>query len=291
MANLKILVTGANGFVGRALCRRLLDTGQKIYGLGLTQAGAQQGFKKFYAIDISHPFELKEHFDFVFHFAAHNVTHVGSQSPDLYQQVNVRGTENVLNAVRARNFIFLSTAKVYRAQGVPLTENSALGPAGKYEKSKLLGENLCREIFTRGKLCVLRAVNIVGPGQPQKAVIPVLFKKAMAGEPLEIFGPAGSFLQLLYVEDAVDAFLRVIEQEGLAGNYNLASSDFIRLDELAERIKKICRSKSEIKLTNQTTVPFSQVIPAKLERALGWKATTSIPAILEQYARTEKPVV
>ena len=283
MATPKILVTGANGFVGRALCRRLLELDCRVYGLDINDKGAGEGFKRFYSIDITHPFELTEKFDFVFHLAAHNVTHVGSQSADLYQLVNVRGTENVLNCAPAKNFIFLSTAKVYRAEGKPITENSAIEPASKYEASKFAAENICRELFVRGKLCVFRSVNIVGPGQPDKAVIPVLFKKAAAGEAMEIFGPRESFLQLLYVKDAVDAFVQVVERDGLAGNYNLASKDHMRLDELAESIKQICGSKSEIRLTNQALAPFSEVLANKVEKALGWKAKTTIREILEKY--------
>lgn len=280
---MKILVTGANGFVGKAFCRRLLDTKERIYGLGRTDQNVEPGFKKFYAIDISHPFELNEKFDFVFHLAAHNITSVGNQGEDLYRQINIRGTENVVNAVTTRNFIFLSTAKIYAAEGKPITENSPINPTAKYEKSKLAAENICRELFTSGKLCVLRSVNIVGPGQPEKAVIPVLFKKAMAQEAMEIFGPAQSVLQFLSVEDVIDAFMKIIEQDGLAGNYNLASEQHIRLDHLAEKIKKMCRSTSEIKLTNPSSSLFSPVVATKFNQAIDWRATATIDEILQAY--------
>ena len=88
---------------------------------------------------------------------------------------------------------------------------------------------------------MFRSVNIVGSGQPEKAVIPVLFKKAMSGEPLEIFGARESFLQFVFVEDAVEAFLKVCERDGVCGVFNLASRDNIP-DELARDIKRLCRS-------------------------------------------------
>jgi nucleoside-diphosphate-sugar epimerase len=254
-----------------------------VYGLDLKETKERSGFKRFHSVDITHPFELEDKFDFVFHLAAHNVTHVGNQATDLYQLVNVRGTQNVINAASTKNFIFLSTIKVYRPEGKPITENSPIDPAGKYEKSKWSAEDVCRQIYVEGKLCVFRSVNIVGSEQSPKAVIPVLFQKAMAGEPLEIFGPSESVLQLLFVEDAVDAFVQVVENEGLAGNYNLASADHISLGELAKSIKNICRSKSEVRLTNQTPALFSEVISTKVEKALGWKARTTIKEILEDY--------
>ena len=157
-----------------------------------------------------------------------------------YETINVRGTENVLKSAPCR-ILFLSTAKVYKNEGRPVTEDSSLLPANEYEKSKLAAESVCAKIFKGENLCMFRSVNIVGSGQPEKAVIPVLFKKAMSGEPLEIFGARESFLQFVFVEDAVEAFLKVCERDGVCGVFNLASRDNIP-DELARDIKRLCRS-------------------------------------------------
>ncbi|MCB9771019.1 MAG: NAD(P)-dependent oxidoreductase [Candidatus Omnitrophica bacterium] len=283
MKTAKILVTGANGFVGQALYRRLMALGYHVFGLDRINSSMSKGFVKFYCIDITAPFKIDEEFDFVFHLAAHNVTHVGSQETDLYHAVNVKGTENVLNAVKAAHFIFLSTTKIYKAEGKTLDERSPLLPAQEYEKSKLAAENLCREMCDAEKLLILRSVNIVGKGQPDKAILPVLFKKAMAGETLEIFGPRGLVLQLLYVQDVVDAFVKVIEKENLHGIYNLASLEHIRLDELAEKIKKMAQSTSEIRFSNESAVIFCEVNAIKAQNALDWQAKTKIQQILAEY--------
>jgi nucleoside-diphosphate-sugar epimerase len=272
----KILVTGADGFIGKALCRRLKKLGHDVTPLNRKTQ------------DITKPFTLTDEFDFVFHLAAHNVTSVGEKETDLYYLVNVQGTVNVLKAVKTKRFVFLSTAKVYWSKGEwsrtrPLDENATVLPVNFYEKTKLAAEERCREVLKEKNLLILRAVNIAGHGQSDKAVIPVLFKKAMAGEPLEIFGPKDLVLQFLYVEDAVDAFIKVIEKGGLSGTYNFASSEKITLGELAVAIKDACGSKSEIRFMNEDQTVFSEVLSGKLERDLGWKAKTTIREILDGY--------
>lgn len=279
---MKILVTGANGFVGKILVRRLAGKGHRVFALDRSQAGGSPAVE-FYEQDIGVPFQLSEGFDFVFHLAAHNVTHVGDRGAGLYEQINVRGTENVLNAARCRNFVFLSTAKVYKNDGKPVAEDAPLLPLNAYEKSKLAAEAVCAKVFKGKNLCVFRSVNIVGPGQPEKAVIPVLFKKAMSGEPLEIFGARESFLQFVFVEDVIDAFLKVCERDGVAGVFNLASRDKIRLDDLAQEINRLSGSRSEIRFTNNTVVPFCEVLADTAKAVLGWEAQTRIEDILKMY--------
>ncbi len=280
--SVKILVTGANGFVGQALCRRLIKLGYSVYGLDRSSP-IVVGLTHFYQQDITQSFTLGEDFNFVFHLAAYNVTHVGHQSAQQYQTVNVLGTHNVGAAVKTAHFVLLSTTKVYLSQGKLIDEDAPVLPVQEYEKSKLAAEEVCRKELDNRSLVIFRSVNIVGAGQPEKAVIPVLFKKAKAGELLEIFGPRSAVLQFLFVEDAVDAFVHLIEKDDVSGVYNLAGPYHIRLDELAQSIKKICHSSSEIHYNNEDLIEFSQVSSARAEKALNWQAKTPIHKILESY--------
>lgn len=281
----KILVTGANGFVGRALCRRLINLGYLVYGLD-RKSPLAGGFASFYQQDITQPFVLDESFDFVFHLAAYNVTHVGHQSAQQYQMVNVLGTQNVVAAVQTKHFVLLSTSKVYLAQGKAIDEDAPVLPLQDYEKSKLAAEEVCRKELNSRNLVIFRSVNIVGAGQPEKAVIPVLIKKAKAGELLEIFGPRSAVLQFLFVEDAVDAFVHLIENNGVSGVYNLAGPHHIRLDELAQHIKETCCSQSQIHYNNEDLIEFSQVSSAKAEKSLNWQAKTTIHEVLASYQQS-----
>ncbi len=278
----KILVTGANGFVGRALCRRLIKLGHQVYGLDCNDP-LVEGFVSFYCQDITKAFEIKENFDFVFHLAAHNVTYVGNPEANLYHRVNVVGTQNVLKAVKTDHFVFLSTTKVYLAEGKLIDEDSPILPLQEYEKSKLAAEEVCRKSLDPANLLIFRCANIVGQGQPQKAVIPVLFKKALATETMEIFVPRGLVLQFLFLEDLLNALVKVVEKENLSGVYNLAGDEHIRLDQLAQMIKEICHSTSAIDFTDESVPAFSPISSFKAEKALGWTAKTTIKEILASY--------
>lgn len=282
MKNQKILVTGAGGFVGTALCRRLLKRGFEVYGLGRHKPDIK-GLTGFFRQDITRSFSLDPVFDCVIHLAGHNVTYVGNRGPGLYRKVNVLGTEHVIKAVKSKKFIFLSTAKIYAQNGIPIKEDSPVRPQNNYEKSKFQAELKCRSLVSQKKLVIIRSVNIVGPGQKDKAILPVLFKKARAGKPFEIFMPRDLVLQFLFVEDVVEAILKFIVKDNISGTFNLASKVRIRLDDLAFRVKERTRCSSEVRFTNRSTCQFSEIFGLKAEKTIHWKAKTSLDKILKGF--------
>jgi len=286
---MKILVTGANGFVGRVLVRELASADVELFALDI--AGEPlAGVKKFYRQDLARPFKLDEDFDFVFHLGAYNVTHVGARDAQKYQETNVQGTSNLLSACRARNFVFLSTAKVYAQTGQCLTEESPLSPAAEYERSKLAAEEVCRREFKGEKLCVFRAVNIAGPGQSPKAIIPVFFERAAAGKPIDVFAPRDTALQFIDVDDVVALFKLVIARNGVSGVFNIAGPDQIRIDELAQKVIGLCRSRSAVNYANSGSAVLSRVSADKIRKVLGWQASNRMADILRKYfAALTKP--
>src|SRR3569623_121363 len=204
---MKFLVTGAIGFVGRYLVEKLICAGHEVDALARSDRGyfKNTALHYFHSFDITHPFSIGDNFDMVIHLAAYNITHVGEISSSIYTEVNVEGTKNVLNGINTRRFVFLSTAKVYQNKEGVLTEESVLGPKQPYEQSKLQAEELCLRLKDQRELVILRSTNVYGPRQPEKAIIPVFFNKAISGEPLKVFGPSGACLQLLYIDDLVSA--------------------------------------------------------------------------------------
>ena len=273
---MNILVTGANGFIGRRLSSRLMAHGHHV--IALSQ-------------DITKPFSIKTPFDTVIHLAAYNITNIGLKDGDLYTAVNVEGTRNLLQAVRSKRFVFLSTAKVYMNEGLPLSEDSPLAPQGAYEQSKLKAEEICRISLKKESLVILRSVNVLGWGQAPKAVLPVFFQKAMANEPLDIMQAAQSPMQFVYVEDLIDAIEAVIANAGVNGVFNIAHEGKVTIEQLARAIIALTRSSSDLNLVkNSLETIFSPVVCDKAFLSLGWKAKTSLVKILElyneEYART-----
>ncbi len=280
-----ILITGAGGFIGRALVRELVKTDAHVYALDIKplDGSITQNVKGFFCQDLGVPFLLDVEFDYVFHLGAYNFTHAGSPQADQYQRVNVLGTENLINSSRIKNFIFLSTSKVYKTTGMPIDEEAVLDPSDEYAKSKLEAEKICRTQFRGKNLCIFRSVNISGPGQAEKAVIPVLFKQAMSGEALDIFAPKKLMLQFVCVNDIIQLFKRCIELGGVDGVFNVCSTNTIRLDELAKKIIQITQSNATIHFSNHTPVIFSEVVSQRLKKFFIWESKTKVENILKEY--------
>ncbi len=269
---MNVLVTGANGFVGRALCARLKKTGHDVYGLSRNQT------------DITQPFQLDRAFDITYHLAAYNITHIGDQNDDLYERVNVLGTRHVLEAVNTRAFVFLSTSKVYQNTGAPLTEESPLGPVGGYEQSKLKAEAMCRTYFKGEALVVLRAVSVWGEGQAPKAILPVFFQKAKQNLPLDLLASPQTRLSFVYIQDLVDALMVPLTRGRSQGVFNIASPQTISLENLAKRIIRLTHSSSELRfLGGHENAPNSCLVCAKAKAQLGWQAQTSVEQVLKNY--------
>ena len=285
MSKVSVLITGCDGFIGKTFLKKIDTTRYDVYALDVRPLGDRgtPKIKGFYHQDISRKFQLNRAFDFVFHLAAYNVTHVGERETHRYQRVNVKGTYNLLKSAEIKNFIFMSSAKVYKNDGEPISEGSPLSPVDAYEKSKLEGEEICHRFFKGESLTILRSINIVGPQQEEKAVIPVFFKNAYRNLPLKIVASRHTYLQLLFVDDAVHAFELILTKGGLNGIYNLSSGEKIRLDELAQKIIRLSHSCSSLKFLKKKDTVFSEVLSDKIKMAMGWNARTGINGILRAY--------
>ena len=282
---MKILVTGANGFIGQRLSLYLIEHGHHVVGLSLqSPLNPSLKFKGFYQQDITKPFLLKDHFDYVIHLAAYNITHVGNQDQSLYNAHNVEGTKHLLRAVRTNKFIYLSTAKVYKNEGQPLLESSPLLPQGAYAQSKLKAEEECRSFLKEKALVILRSVNVLGWGQAPKAVLPVFFQKAKHNQALDIINVAQMPMQFIYVDDLIDAIGTIIGHENVSGVFNVVHEETVTLEELARRVIQIMHSTSDLNIIkNSSEILFSPVNAGKIYQQLNWKAKTGLTRILELY--------
>ncbi len=276
-----VLITGATGFIGQRFLQRIDKRRWQVFALGRRKPAdfSMQGIADFFEQDISKPFRLNIPFDYVFHLAACNITHGGEPDLDIYRRMNVHGTQHVIEALSAQNLIVMSSAKVYARQGKAFNEQSVLGPARDYEKSKLEAEDICRTLY-KGKLFILRSTNVVGPGQADKAIVPVCFKNALAGRPLEILAPLRTRLQLLYVDDLIDLFEKILAGQGMPGTYNVASPKAITLETLAKAIVRVCKSSSPVRSSIKGSVPFVPVDASKAKKTFQWQPKTPLESML-----------
>lgn len=285
MVKLNVLVTGANGFIGKSFINSLDQHRYNISALDNKndQSLDRPRITKIFVQDISLPFQLQETFDYVFHLAALNVTHVDKASYEDYHRINVMGTRNLIKAAHTKKFVFMSTAKVYQKKGGDITEDSLVNPEADYEKSKFAAEEMCRRSLGPDQLVILRPVNIVGPGQAEKAVLPVFFRNAIENKPIDVFAPRKSILQFLYIDDVVRFFKMLLENDSACGVFNLSSSDHISLEELASKIVHLTGARSAVKFSNSEEISFGRVIPQKAKDILGWRAQVTIEDMLHRY--------
>lgn len=256
----RVLITGGAGFLGSHLARALLEKGDQVVCVDDLSHGSLGNVSDlipspsftFCQKDILEPRLLAEialGMDLVVHFAAYKIPREGDALKTI--EVNTKGTEAVLEAAREKKtpVLFGSTDDVYgKNPELPFSEESALVIGNSKSVrwtdaiSKIYSEQLClayRNVF-QVPVSILRFSIVYGPGQrrdwwggPQG----VFIEKALKKEPLPIHGDGLQVRNFVYVTDAVEGILRVIEREEVRGEVlNIGSSSHIRILDLAYRI-------------------------------------------------------
>lgn len=245
------LVTGANGFLGRALCRRLVARGVATCGLDVQERPAAGFHGTYIRASVTDLDELEHRTDeahvevgpgsVLFHLAG--LSHVGqcAADPQTAYSVNVTGTFNVLEWSRRRGLrrvVFPSTALVYRtpAPGA-IAEGDEARPRSLYAGTKLAAEALVAGYAASygQSSCVARLGNVYGPGGPADSVIAIVVDQVRRGGPVRLrtLTPVRDFI---YRDDVARALEALGESTGQAGcdTVNVASGDAVSIRALAE---------------------------------------------------------
>jgi len=287
----RILVTGANGFIGQNFIKRFGHKSYEISALDYQPELVVDSSKvnEYFSINIRKPFQLDSNFDVVIHLAALNRTHnVGNLTYDQFKAVNVTGTENVANSCNFKKFIFFSTAKLYQTTSRQIKEDSPVEPTSFYQRSKYEAELACKEEIENKKLIILRPTNITGINQKSKSIVPVFFSQALNNKPIEIFVPKNKKIQLLSVNDVLRALKIIISNDHIHGIFNLSNEDKIEIKKLAEKIIKLCDSNSVIKCTSNNLEEYSEISCTKVKQLLNWQPQETIDQIISSYAQLFK---
>ena len=311
--SMRHLITGGSGFVGSHLSEELLSRGEQVHVLDDLSTGAianighlkgEPGFD--YTIDSASNTalvaELVDSADVVYHLAAAVGVELIVESPVRTIETNVHLTEVVLaQANKKKKPVFIaSTSEVYgKSPDLPFREDGDLvmGPTTKgrwsYACSKAIDEFLAVAYFKERKLPTIigRLFNTVGPRQTGRygMVIPNFVRQALADQPLTVYGDGNQSRCFCHVQDVVRAIADLMQRDDLYGEvFNIGSREEVTIMELAELVKEIVGSTSEI-----VTVPYSEAYEAgfedmmrripdtsKIERALGWQPTRSLSEIL-----------
>jgi nucleoside-diphosphate-sugar epimerase len=299
---LKVLVTGAAGFIGRHLSRSLLSEGHRVLGVdnfitsdraGVGEFARESEFE-FLEMDIREPgiAGVIERFapDEIFHLACPTGVHNLVPLAQEMLETCFIGTRSVLECARERStpVLLASSAEVYGDPLVtPQTESytgnvDPLGPRKGYEEGKRVAETLVGIYTERHRVPghIARIFNTYGPGMAvsDTRVVPAMMRRALAGEPLIIYGDGEQTRCHAYVEDTVAGLLKVMRQGGKGRAYNLGSTRQLTVKELAEQIREACGSSSEIEFRPHSIEDHGQREPdvSRAENELGWRARTPL---------------
>lgn len=273
------LVTGGAGFIGRRLCRRLLDRGDRVIVLDDLSTGSPAAIAELTrdrrvefvpgsVLDAGLVDSLVRRADTVFHLAAAVGVKLIVDNPLQSLRTNIRGTEHVLESAsrHGARVLLASTSEIYGknpADGITEDADRILGSPltsrWSYSEAKAVDESMADAyVRTTGlRVVIARLFNTVGPGQTGRygMVIPRFVEHALAGEPLPVHGDGSQSRCFCYVGDAVGALVDLADCPAAYGlAVNVGRPEEVTILELARRVVALTGSSSEIRL-----LPYDQV--------------------------------
>lgn len=263
----KILVTGADGFIGSLLIETLVRQGHDVRAFVLYNSFNSRGWLDQCAADVADQFEVfagdirdphgvKEAMqgcDAVLHLAALIAIPYSYHSPDTYVDTNVKGTLNILQAARelgVKRVIHTSTSEVYgTAKVVPITEEHPLQGQSPYSATKIAADQLAYSFYSSFNLpvVIVRPFNTYGPRQSARAVIPTIITQIATAQHQIKLGAVSPTRDFNYVQDTVDGFIAALNSDkGLGEVVNLGSNFEISIGDTAQLIAEVMNTKIDI---------------------------------------------
>ena len=295
LGNKKILVTGADGFIGSHLVEHLTQGGCAVRAFVLYNSQGSRGWLdsskvagdvEFFAGDIRDAQSVRSAMQgcqVVLHLAALISIPYSYQAPESYLDTNVRGTMNVLQAARdlqVERVVHTSTSEVYgTARFVPITEEHPLQGQSPYSASKIAADQMAAAYFSSFgvPVAVMRPFNTYGPRQSARAVIPTVISQLASGAKTLRLGALHPTRDFNYVGDTVRAFVATAEADAAVGEVvNIGSNFEISIGDTARLIAEVMGVQVSVELDAGRLRPQASEVErlwadnAKARRLLGW---------------------
>lgn len=306
---MKILITGGAGFIGSNLTTRLVNDGHNVVVLDNLLRGnkiAKETFEHIEFIegdvrDFDLVKKLSKGCDVIYHFAAVLGVDVVADNPVETMDVEVIGTRNVVKAAEINNvgkILYASTSGIYGHSAIEsaLTEEVLVDPRTSYAMAKRYNEiYLAAHHEEKGLNAIcLRFFNVYGENQDNRMVVPRFFEQALANEPITVFGNGMQTRDFTYIVDTVNACVDLINTKGYH-IINIANEEEWNIKDLAETIKEITHSTSEITYIEAPKKRYDYEVERrvgssdKLKRLVGSKPDTNLKDGLKKIYATNYP--
>lgn len=309
LINKKILVTGADGFIGSHLVETLVDKGYDVkafvYYNSFNSWGWLDTFPKeklekieIFTGDIRDPNGVRTAIkgcDVVFHLAALIAIPYSYHSPDSYVDTNIKGTLNVLQACRdlgVEKLLVTSTSEVYgTALYVPIDEKHPKQGQSPYSATKI-GADYMAESFYRSfdlPVTIVRPFNTYGPRQSARAVIPTIITQLLSGKTEIKLGAIHPTRDLLFVKDTANGFVEIAKSDKTNGQeINIATNSEISIGDLAQKIINIINPSAKIITDEERLRPEKSEVErlfgdnTKIKELTEWKTSYTLDKGLEE---------
>ncbi len=294
----KILITGADGFIGSHLTEALVRAGHTVRAFVLYNSFNSWGWLDHCGEDVKGNFEVfagdirdpngvrvaMKGCDTVFHLAALIAIPYSYHSPDTYVDTNIKGSLNIVQAARdlgVRKVVHTSTSEVYgTARFVPITEDHPLRGQSPYSASKIGADQIVMSFYTSfaTPVTILRPFNTYGPRQSARAVIPTIITQIANGKRQIKLGALHPTRDFTYVSDTVAGFIAALHAERCIGEVvNLGSNFEISIGDTARGIAEVMGAEIEILTDEQRLRPLESEVDRlwaandKARDLLDWK--------------------
>ncbi|NPV42748.1 MAG: SDR family NAD(P)-dependent oxidoreductase [Firmicutes bacterium] len=299
----KVLITGADGFIGSHLVEELLELGCNVRAFvfynSFNSWGWLDTFPKeklreidIFVGDIRDPNAVRkamENIEEVFHLAALVSIPFSYHSPDSYVDTNIKGTLNVLQAAKdlgTKRVLITSTSEVYgTAQYVPIDEKHPFQGQSPYSATKI-GADRIAESFYRSydmPITIVRPFNTYGPRQSARAIIPTIIIQLLSGKEEIKLGSLTPTRDFNYVKDTVDGFIEIARSYRTIGEeINIASQKEVSIGDLAQELIKQINPRAKIVLDKSRIRPEKSEVNRllgsneKIKRLTNWKPKYSL---------------
>ncbi|MEH2097779.1 NAD-dependent 4,6-dehydratase LegB [Nostoc sp.] len=297
LSNVKILVTGADGFIGSHLTEELVRKGYQVRAFVLYNSFNSWGWLDYspqdikdsievFAGDIRDPHGVKkalEGCDIVMHLAALIAIPYSYHSPDTYIDTNIKGTLNVMQAAKElglQKIIHTSTSEVYgTARFVPITEEHPLQGKSPYSASKIGADQIAMSFYYsfNTPVIIIRPFNTYGPRQSARAIIPTIISQIAGGQHKIKLGALHPTRDFNYVQDTIRGFIAAAQSDANGEVINIGSNYEISIQETVNLIAEVMNADINIEIEQQRLRPEKSEVDrlwadnTKAKQLLGWK--------------------
>ncbi len=299
----KILITGADGFIGSHLTETLVKAGYSVKAFVFYNSFNSWGWLdtlpknikneiEIFTGDIRDPNGVRKavnNCDTIFHLAALIGIPFSYHSPDSYIDTNVKGTLNILQAGKDENvekILVTSTSEVYgTAKFIPITEEHPYQGQSPYSATKIGADRLAESFYRSFNMpiAIVRPFNTFGPRQSARAVIPTIITQLINGQNEIKLGDLSPTRDLVYVQDTVEGFIEIAKSPKTIGEeINIATQSEISINDLAEMLIHKINDKAKIISDFNRIRPKNSEVERlfgsneKIKKLTNWKPRVSL---------------